>query len=88
MKKNFQKERIKKNFQSSFKKYRPAIIIECNKKVVDCLEVSFNLKDQTYKPYFKPGNRINFINVQSNHLPNIIKHLPKTIEQRLSKKLL
>ena len=77
-------ERIKKNFQSLFKKYGLEIIIECNKKVVDFLDVTFNLKDGTYKPYQKPDNKISYINVQSNHPPNIIKQLPKTIEQQLS----
>ena len=47
-------------------------------------DVTFNLKDGTYKPYHKPDNKITYINVQSNHPPNIIKQLPKTIEQRLS----
>ena len=44
-------ERMKKNFQSLCKKYGLEIIIECNKKVVDFLDVTFNLKDGTYKPY-------------------------------------
>ena len=73
-------ERIKKNFQSLFKKYGLEIIIECNKKVVDYLDIIFNLKDRTYKPYQKPDNKITYINVQSNHPPSIIKQLPKTIE--------
>ena len=42
-------ERIKKIFQSLFKKYGLGIIIECNKKVVDYLDITFNLKDGTYK---------------------------------------
>ena len=74
-------EHIKKNFQSLFKKYGLEIIIECNKKVVDYLGVTFNLKDGTCKPYHKPDNKIAYINVQSNHPANIIKQLPKTIEQ-------
>ena len=77
-------ERIKKNFQSLFKKYGLEILTECNKKVVDYLDVTFNLKDGTYKPYHKPDNKITYINVQSNHPPNIIKQLPKTIGQPLS----
>ena len=77
-------QRIKKNFQSLFKKYGLEIIIECNKKVVDFLDVTFNLKDGTYKPDQKPDNKISYINVQSNHPPNIIKQLPTAIEQRLS----
>ena len=34
--------------------------------------------------YHKPDNKITYINVQPNHPPNIIKQLPKAIEQRLS----
>ena len=77
-------ERIKKNFQSLFKKYGLEVIIECNKKLIDYLDVTFNLKEGTYKPYHRPDNKIIYINVQSNHPPNIIKQLPKTIEQELS----
>ena len=77
-------EHTKKNFQSLFKKYRLEIIIECNKKVVDFLDVTFNLKDGTYKPYQKPDNKISYINVQSNHPPNITNQLPRRIEQQLS----
>ena len=73
-------ERIEKNFQSLFKKYRLEIIIECDKKVVDYLDVTFNFKDGAYKPYDMPDNKITYINVQSNHPTNIIKQLPKTIE--------
>ena len=68
----------------SFKKYGLEIIIEYNKKVVDFLDVTLNFKDGTYKPYQKPDIKVSYINVQSNHPPNIIKQLPKTIEQRLS----
>ena len=60
------------------------IIAECNKEVVDYIDVTFNLNDGTYKAYHKPDNNITYINAQSNHPPNIIKELPKTIEQRLS----
>ena len=68
----------------SFKKSGLEIIIEYNKKVADFLDVTLNFKDGTYKPYQKPDIKVSYINVQSNHPPNIIKQLPKTIEQRLS----
>ena len=45
-----------------------------------------NLKDETYKPYHKPDNKTLYINAQSNHPPNKIKLLRKTIEQQLSNK--
>ena len=57
------------NFQSLFKKYGLEIIIECSKKVVDFLDVTFNLRGGAYKPYQKPDNKISYI----NHPPNIIK---------------
>ena len=77
-------ERIKKNFQSLFKKRGIEIIIERNKRVIDFLDITFNFKDGTYKTYQKPDNKISYINVQSNYPPNVTKQLPKTIEQRLS----
>ena len=57
-------EHIKKNFQSLFKKCELEIITECNKKVGDYLDITFNLKSRTYKPYHKPDNKITYINVK------------------------
>ena len=54
-------------------------------KIVNYLDVTFNLNEATYQPYQKPDNIIQYIHVESNHLPNIIKQIPKTIEKRLSK---
>ena len=53
-------------------------------KVVNYLDFTFNLNDGTYRPYQKPGNIILYIHVESNHPPNIIKQIPKTIEKCLS----
>ena len=77
-------ERIKKKFRKIFKEQGLDIIIECNKKIVDYLDVTLNLNDGTYKPYNKPDNKIQYINTESNHPPNIILQIPKTIERRLS----
>ena len=46
--------------------------------------MSLNLNDGTYRSYQKPDNIIQYIHVESNHPPNIIKQIPKTIEKRLS----
>ena len=53
-------------------------------KVLNYLNVTFNLNDGTYRPYQKPDNIIQYIHVESNHSPNIIKQISKTIEKRLS----
>ena len=77
-------EKIKKRLQKVFKNNGLNVIIECNVKIVNYLDVTFNLNDGTYRPYQKPDNIIQYIHVESNHPPNIIKQIPKTIEKRLS----
>ena len=53
-------------------------------KIVNYFDVTFNPNDGTYRPYQKPCNIIQNIYVNSNHPPNIIKEIPKTIEKHLS----
>jgi hypothetical protein len=52
-------------------------------KIVDYLDVTFNLNDGTYKPYRKPNDETMYVNANSNHPPNILKQLPISIEDRL-----
>ena len=80
-----QSEKIKKQIQKIFKNNGLDITIECNIKIVNYLDVTFNLNDSSYRPYHKPDNIIKYIHVESNHPPNIIKEIPKTIEKRLSR---
>ena len=60
------------------------IIIECNLKVVNYLNVTFNLNDGSYRPYRKPNDETHYIHIQSDHSPSITKQLPRSIEKRLS----
>ena len=77
-------EKIKKKLQRLFKEYDLEIIAESNLKVVNYLDVTLNLKDSTFRPYHKPGDQMQYIHTESNHPPNIIKHIPASIETRLS----
>ena len=43
--------------------------------------MTLDLTTGKYKPYNKPGNIPLYINVKSNHPPNIIKNLPETISR-------
>ena len=79
-----QNERIKKKFQKIFKDKGLDIVIECNKKVVNYLDVTFNLEDGSHRPFRKPDDETSYINVHSDHPPSIIKQLPLSIERRLS----
>ena len=53
-------------------------------KVVNYLDVTFNLNDGTYKPNTKPNNEIKYIHKNSNHPPSVIRQIPLSIESRLS----
>ena len=77
-------EKIKKNIQKLFKENQLEIVIQCNMKTVNYLDVTLNLENSTYRPYKKENNQIKYINIESNHPPSIIKQLPLSIESRLS----
>ena len=53
-------------------------------KIVNYLDVTFHLNDHIYRPYQKPDSTIQYTHVESNHPPNIIRYIPKTIEKYLS----
>ena len=53
-------------------------------KVVNYLDVTFNLNDRTYKPYTKPNNEIKYIHKNSNHPSSVIWQIPLSIESRSS----
>ena len=77
-------EKIKKQLQSLFKQKGLQIIIKCNLKVVNYLDITFNLNDGSYRPYKKPNDGTHYIHIQSDHPPSITKQLPWSIEKRLS----
>ena len=60
------------------------ITIKTNLKTVNFLDVTFNLCTGKYQPYNKPNDTLIYINVNSNHPPNIIKALPNSISQRIN----
>ena len=78
-------KKIKKSIQAIFRENELKIIIQCNLKVVDYLDVTFNLTDSSYCPFNRTNNEINYIHKQSNYPPSIIKQLPLSVERRFSK---
>ena len=52
--------------------------------MVNCLDVTLNLENSTYRPYQEENSQIKYINIESNHPPSIIKQLPLSIETGLS----
>ena len=79
-----QSKQVKKNIQKIFKEHGLDIIIQCSMKIVNYLDVTFNLNDGTYKPYTKPNNKIKYIPKDSYHPSSVIRQIPLSIESRLS----
>ena len=62
-----------------FKENELDIIIQCNMKTVNYLDVALDLENSTFRPYQKGNNQMKYINIESNHPPSIIKQLPLSI---------
>ena len=79
-------ERIRKAFIKLFKnEFSLNIVSDANIKVVNFLDLTLNLSTGKYEPYNKPDNKPLYINVKSNHPPNILKNLPESISRRINK---
>ena len=78
-------DRMRKNIIKIFKDIGSAIDVEINLKIVDFLDITFNLNNGTHRPYKKPNDLLSCINKSSDHLPQIINQLAKTIHERLSR---
>lgn len=80
-----QTESIKKQLCEIFRENGLKITIECNKKIVNYLDVTLNLNNGEYQPYVKPNNVIRYVHRNSNHPPLILDNIPPSINNRLSK---
>ena len=78
-------DRTRKNLIKIFKDVGFSIDIETNSKVIDFLDITFNLSNDIYNLYKKPNDTLLYINKSSNHPPQIINQLPRIICDRLSR---
>ena len=70
-----------------FKNCELSIAVDRNLKTVVYLDMTFDFEKNLYKRYRKPNNSPIYINKNSNHPPNVLKHLPKSIAKCVSKTL-
>ena len=78
-------DKIRKKIIQVFKDNGFSIDIVTNLVEVNFLDVKFNLRNESYQPYKKPNDELKYINVLSNHPPQILKELTVTISDRLSR---
>ena len=77
-------ENIKKDICRIFNNNGLCITIEANKKIINFLDITYNLNQCAYQPYTKPNTTIKYVHHDSNHPPSIIKNIPAGINRRLS----
>ena len=74
-------EKLKKKLQKLFKEKDLDIIIQCNLKITNYLDITLNLNDGSYRPYRKPNEETSYIHISSDHPPSIIEEIPQSIEK-------
>lgn len=73
-------ERRRNAFIELFKnEFSPYIVSETSHRVVNFVDLTLNLSTIKCKPYNNSDKKPLYINVNSNHLPKIIKNLPESI---------
>ena len=65
-------EKLKKKFQKLFKEKYLYIVVQCNLKITNYLDITLNLNDSSYHPYRGPSEGTKYIHVSSGHLPSVI----------------
>ena len=70
-------ERLRKNVVKIFKDCGLSITSKKILKIVDYLDVTFDLQNNIYKSYGKPDNLPVYIHRHSNHPPTILNELLK-----------
>ena len=80
-----QTDKVSKDIITIFKDIAFSLEIETNLKETNFLDGLFNLSNRTYRPYKKPNNRLFYIHSLLNHPPNVIKQIPNSIQDILSK---
>ena len=73
--------KLKKKFQKLFREKDLDIIVQCNLKINNYLDITFNLDNGSYRPYRKPNEETNYIHVSSDHPSSIIKEIPRSSEK-------
>jgi len=77
-------DKLRKEIVQSFKSIDLQIEIVTGLPSVDFLDVTLNLKNDTFKPFKKPNDSLLYVHASSNHPPQVLKQLPTSIAERLS----
>ncbi len=77
-------DKLRKELHRTFKDMGLKITVKTNITSADFLDVTFDLKSNTFQPFRKPNNQTLYVHSESNHPPLIKKNIPEMINKRLS----
>ena len=77
-------DRKRKELIRIFQDCELSITCQTNVKFANSLDIQLNLNSSSIRPYMKPNNNPVYINKLSNHPPNVLDKLPKSISRRIS----
>ena len=80
-----QTDLVKKKLQKIFEDHGLKIEISVNKQIADFLDITLDIKNESYQPFTKPNHTPRYVNKQSNHPPAILKNIPVNVNDRLSR---
>ena len=75
---------IRKGLHQLFANLGLKITVVTGTTEVDFLDVTLDLAKEKFRPYRKPNDKPLYVNVESNHPPNVLKKIPFGINKRLS----
>ena len=81
-------DNIKKQICATFASHNLKLTIEANKKCVDYLDITLDLRTGEYKPFTKPGNTLQYVNRHSNHPPPVLRSILEAINKRLDQHII
>ena len=76
-------EKLKKQLCEIFSRNGLSLEAQANVKIINFLDVTFDLGRGIFKPYRKPNDETNYVNAKSNHPPKILKNIPLNVNKRL-----
>ena len=76
---------IQKKIMRAFKFLGFKIEVSSNNKIVNFLDVTLDLSNNSYKPFIKTDQHPSYINVNSNHPKTVIKQVPEAVNLRIRK---
>ena len=77
-------ENQKKKLCELFSRHGLSIEATANVKVIDFLDVLFDLNKNIFAPYRKPGDSPKYVHDKSDHPRKILKNVPVSVQKRLS----